>query len=134
MVEQEAALEPARAGVPPEKSDPTGREVIGKIVLGEIDLIVGRDHRDLRFAPDAAVIQPLAWVSARAGAPAGRRWQPDEFSNNPGRAGGATHVSDPPCSRWLGRRHSSTWRCRPRRRVCRAGATPDRPVADSRTR
>src|ERR1700733_2996087 len=133
MVEQEAALKPAEPGVPPEKSDPTGREVIGEIVLGEVDLIVGRDHLDLRFAPDAAVIQPLAWVSARAGAPAGRRRQPDEFSNNPGRAGGATHVSDPPCSRWLGRRYSSTWRYRPCRRLYRPDATPDRPVADSRT-
>src|SRR6202020_127534 len=106
MVEQKAALEPAEPGVPSQKSDPTGRQVIGEIVLGEVDLIVSRDHRDLRFAPDAAVIQALARVSARAGAPGGRRRQPDEFSNNPGRAGGATHVSFPPCSRWLGRRYS----------------------------
>src|ERR1700744_5997473 len=112
MVEQEAALKPAEPGVPPEKSDPTGRQVIGEVMLGEVDLIVGRDHRDLRFAPDAAVIQPLARVSARAGATAGGRRQPDELTDNPGRAGGATHVSDPPCSRWLGRRYSSRCRCK----------------------
>src|ERR1700734_278520 len=126
MVEQEAALKPAEPGVPPQKSDPTGRQVIGEIMLGEVDLIVGGDHRDLRFTPDAAVIQPLARVSARAGAPAGRRRQPDEFSNDPGRANGATHVSDPPCSRWLGRRYSSTLRYRPRRQVHPRGPTPDR--------
>src|ERR1700742_4095988 len=130
MVEQEAALEPAEPGVPAEKSDPTGRQAVGEVVLGEVDLIVGRDHRDLRFAPDAAVIQPLARVTARAGAPPGRRRQLYEASHSPGRAGGATHVSVPPRSRWLGRRYSSMWRCRPRRRVCRPGATPGRPVAD----
>src|ERR1700733_1835422 len=116
MVEQEAALKSAEPSVPPQKSDPTGRQVIGEIMLGEVDLVVGRDQRDLRFAPDAAVIQPLARVSARAGASASRRRQPDEFPNNPGRAGGATHVSVPPCSRRLGKRYSSTLRCSPLRR------------------
>src|ERR1700677_5242382 len=108
MVEQEAALKPAEPGVPPEKSDPTGRQVIGEIVLGEVDLIVGRDHRNLRFAPDAAVIQALARVSARAGAPGGRRRQPDEFSNNPRRPAGATQARPPPRTSCLGKRYLST--------------------------
>src|SRR6202012_4485508 len=79
------------AGVPTQKSDAAGRQVIGEIVLGEIDLVVRGDHRDLRLSSHAAVIQPLAWVSAGAGASTRRRRQTDEFPDDSGCAGGASH-------------------------------------------
>src|SRR5246127_5875307 len=104
MVEQKAALKTAESGVPAQKTNTAGRHVIGEIVLREVDLVVRGDHRDLRLASDAAVIQPLARVSARTGAPAGRRRQPDEFADDPRRAGGASHLSGPPRNRWRGRR------------------------------
>ena len=87
VVEQEAALVSAVAGVPAEEPDPAGGHVIGEIVLGEIDLIVRGDHRDLRFAPHAAVVEALARMAARTGPPRGRRVQPDEFAGDAGCSG-----------------------------------------------
>src|SRR5689334_856119 len=59
VVEQKAALVAAIARVPPEESDAPGSHVVGKVMLGEVDLIVRGDHRDLRLAPHAAMIEPL---------------------------------------------------------------------------
>ena len=91
VVQQEAALVSAVAGVPPEESDPAGGHVIGEIVFGEIDLIVRGDHRDLRLAPHAAVVEPLAWMPARPGPPCRRRVHPDELAGDAGCSG---------CRRW----------------------------------
>ena len=103
MVEQEGALETAKAGVPAQESNAAGGQVIGEVVLGEVDLVVRSDYRHLRFAPDAPVIQALTRVPTRAGAPSGRRRQPDEFTNDP-RRGGASQLSGPPCCKSHGRK------------------------------
>ena len=82
VVEQEAALEAAVAGVPAEESDAAGGHVVGEIVLGEVDLVVRGDHRDLGLAAHAAVVEALARVSARARPSRGGGLQPDELAGD----------------------------------------------------
>jgi hypothetical protein len=64
MVEQETALVSPIAGVPAKESNTAGGDVVGKIVLGEIDLVVRGDDRDLGLAAHSAVVEPLAGVPA----------------------------------------------------------------------
>ena len=87
VIEQEAALVAAKAGVPAEEADAAGGHVVGEVVLGEVDLIVRGDHRHLRPAPDAAVVEPLARMAAGSGAPRGRRVHPDELPCHAGCSG-----------------------------------------------
>lgn len=96
VVEQEAALEAAEPGVPAEKTDAAGGHVVRQIVLGEVDLVVRGDHRHLRFASHAPVVEPLAGMPAGARAAGGARGQPDEFPDHPG-AGTATRFATQLC-------------------------------------
>jgi hypothetical protein len=51
VVEQEAALESAEAGVPAEKAHAAGGQVVGEVMLGEVDLVVAGDDGDRGLAP-----------------------------------------------------------------------------------
>ena len=53
-------------------ADTAGGQVVGEIMLGEVDLVVGRDDRHLRLASDAAMVEALAGMPACAGTAGGR--------------------------------------------------------------
>ena len=111
VVEQEAALVAAEAGVPAEEADAAGGHVVGEVVLGEVDLIVRGDHRDLRLAADAAVVDPLARMPART-RPAARSGSPSRRTRASRPVSGAPDVVmsvRPPCDRSFGRRRWPAW-------------------------
>src|ERR1700730_16037523 len=60
VIQQKAALKPPEAGVPAKEADAAGGDVVGEVVLREVDLIVGGDHRHFRPAADPAVVDALA--------------------------------------------------------------------------
>ena len=95
VIEQEAAFESAETSVPPEEAEAAPSHVLGEIVLGEVDLIMRRDHRDGGPVSLGAVVEPLAGMPARPGPVRRRRVEPDEFA---GDSRGSGHGS--PDSRW----------------------------------
>src|SRR5690606_17501701 len=100
VVQQETALVAAEPGVPAQETDAPGGQVVGDVVFGEVDLVVGGDHRDLRFAAHPAVVQTLAGMPARPGATCGGGVHADELagdSRRPGCAGVSGHGGPPSC-------------------------------------
>ena len=67
VVEQEVRLVAAEPGIPAEEAEPALGEVAGEVVLGEVDVVVGRDECHCRPGPGWPVVDALTRVAARAG-------------------------------------------------------------------
>jgi len=79
VVEQEVRLVAAEPGVPAEEAVPALGQVAGEVVLGEVDVVVGRDERRRRRFAGRAVVDALARVAASACPADGRRRQAHEL-------------------------------------------------------
>ena len=66
VVEQEVRLVPAEPGIPAEEAESALGQIAGEIVLGEVDVVVGRDERRRRPGPGWPVVDALARVAAGA--------------------------------------------------------------------
>jgi hypothetical protein len=87
VIKQKTALVPAIPGVPAQEANTAGCHVVGEVVLGEVDLIMSGDHRDLWLAPHTTVVETLARMPTCACPPGRRRIHPDELACNAGRSG-----------------------------------------------
>ena len=73
VLEEEEGLVAPVAGVPAEEPDAALGERLGEVVLGEVDVVVGRDAGHPRPRARRPVVQALAGVRPVPGAGTGRR-------------------------------------------------------------
>ena len=66
VLEQEERLVAPVPGVPAEEPDAALGQRLGEVVLGEVDVVVGRDARHLRRDARRPVVEPLARDAVRA--------------------------------------------------------------------
>src|SRR5690606_25285169 len=66
LVEPEVPLVAAEPGVPAQEAEAAPGHVVGEVVLGEVDLVVGGDQRHLGAGALGGVVEALAGVPARA--------------------------------------------------------------------
>src|SRR5207302_5837820 len=67
VLEQEVRAVAAKARVPTEETEPALGHVLREVVLGEIDLVVRRDERDLGSGTPARVVDALTRITAVSG-------------------------------------------------------------------
>ena len=68
----------AEPRVPTQEAEPACGQMIGQVVLGEVDVVVGCDHGNLRPGSPRTVVDALAGPTARSRPELARSGQADE--------------------------------------------------------
>jgi len=82
MVQQKVGFSTSKASVPSEKSDSATGTKVSKIMLTEIDIVVGRYYGNGGATPSGSMVDPLAGVTSSSRTPNNWRGKADKFSFN----------------------------------------------------